>query len=88
MDAYHDLTGTWRRALRGARGLKLRAGLRRPQDIVSRPARGAWIETMQGQIIDIITGGRALRGARGLKLAHGAAVVPRYTVAPCAGRVD
>ena len=57
------------RAPRGARGLKLDGAHSAGPDGVSRPARGAWIETIALAASDGKEEGRAPRGARGLKLA-------------------
>ena len=76
------------RALRGARGLKLKPDGAIFDRYGSRPSRGAWIETPPEALPLSVVVGRALRGARGLKQeAAGQSVLVAY-VAPFAGRVD
>ena len=57
-----------RRAPHGARGLKLGYFLRLDDDDLSRPARGAWIETRNARQWRRTHNRRAPHGARGLKL--------------------
>jgi len=77
-----------RRAPRGARGLKPHNQNPVTGNSASRPARGAWIETGDLELLPLVVGGRAPRGARGLKPNNNSKQNPRKVVAPRAGRVD
>ena len=56
------------RAPHGARGLKLAPCMGGHESRKSRPTRGAWIETEDDILGELIAAGRAPHGARGLKL--------------------
>ena len=56
------------RAPHGARGLKLRESESDYSAYMSRPAWGAWIETLDFAVLYTPSLGRAPHGARGLKL--------------------
>ncbi len=75
------------RAPRGARGLKLSTGVRLPPPPLSRPARGAWIETNQKTNIRGFAKSRPARGAW-IETGTGLQDIPEGVVAPRAGRVD
>ena len=51
------------RAPHGARGLKRRADQRTDEEARSRPARGAWIETLPEARARIMSASRPARGA-------------------------
>ena len=55
---------------------------------MSRPVRGAWIETSHGLCGVRHIMGRAPCGARGLKLCRVKSSISSLVVAPRAGRVD
>ena len=56
--------------------------------LVSRPSRGAWIETGRCHATAVVRSSRALHGARGLKRGEQKALRGRRRVAPFTGRVD
>ena len=55
---------------------------------MSRPVRGAWIETSKAIVLDYTADGRAPCGARGLKPYASREVLMAGLVAPRTGRVD
>ena len=60
----------YRRAPHGASGLKPVASCQRSPNAKSRPAWGAWIETLSRRSLMVGIPGRAPHGARGLKLLY------------------
>ena len=77
----------FRRAPRGARGLKRHHQAQGPEAMESRPARGAWIETLGKKKTATVWTSRPARGAWIETVSH-RAQRSKTGVAPRAGRVD
>lgn len=56
--------------------------------LLSRPARGAWVEIINLHAVIVIVCSRAPQGARGLKFFQLVASLVKAHVAPRKGRVD
>ena len=74
-----------RRAPHGARGLKRFSKRRGWREAKSRPARGAWIETLALTVAPLALMSRPARGA-GIETAEGTDPLSRRRVAPRTGR--
>ena len=75
------------RAPHGARGLKQREEINIDYDLMSRPARGAWIETTWQSAPCAVKESRPARGAW-IETAHRTRRHRWQDVAPHTGRVD